>query len=44
MILFMQQPKFPVDELRIDIDCTASGSWVEIDAINIVGTTKPGRK
>ncbi|XP_056019555.1 uncharacterized protein LOC125669622 isoform X2 [Ostrea edulis] len=35
------QPKFPVDELRIDIDCTASGSWVEIDAINIVGTTKP---
>nr|XP_022313500.1 uncharacterized protein LOC111118373 isoform X1 [Crassostrea virginica]XP_022313502.1 uncharacterized protein LOC111118373 isoform X1 [Crassostrea virginica] len=30
-------PKFPVDELRIDLDCTKCGSWVEIDAVNIVG-------
>ena len=33
----MQPPKFPVDELRIDLDCTKCGSWVEIDAVNIVG-------
>lgn len=35
-------PHFPVDELRLDIDCTACGSWVEIDAVNIVGTQRPG--
>ncbi|XP_061181819.1 uncharacterized protein LOC133190296 [Saccostrea echinata] len=34
-------PKFPVDELRVEIDCTASHSWVELDAINIKGTTMP---
>lgn len=35
-------PHFPVDELRLDIDCTACGTWVEIDAVNIVGTLRPG--
>ncbi|XP_062596583.1 F-box/LRR-repeat protein 4-like [Saccostrea cucullata] len=34
-------PEFPVDELRVEIDCTVSGSWVELDAINIKGTSMP---
>lgn len=28
---------FPVDELRIEVDCLASKGYVEIDAIEIVG-------
>lgn len=28
---------FPVDELRIEVDCSASRNYVEIDAVEIVG-------
>ncbi|XP_052689658.1 uncharacterized protein LOC128167784 [Crassostrea angulata] len=38
---WVMPPHFPVDELRLDIDCTACGTWVEIDAVNIVGTLRP---
>lgn len=40
--IYLQPPHFPVDELRLDIDCTECGTWVEIDAVNIVGTLRPG--
>eukprot|EP00105_Crassostrea_gigas_P023095 XP_011442822.1 PREDICTED: uncharacterized protein LOC105339108 isoform X2 [Crassostrea gigas] len=32
---------FPVDELRIEVDCLASKGYVEIDAIEIVGDMCP---
>ncbi|XP_061164729.1 uncharacterized protein LOC133173725 [Saccostrea echinata] len=32
---------FPVNELRIEVDCTASGSYVYIDAVEIVGDDCP---
>lgn len=32
-----QRIVFPVDELRIEVDCLASKGYVEIDAIEIVG-------
>lgn len=32
---------FPVDELRIEVDCSASKHYVEIDAIEIVGDMCP---
>lgn len=28
---------FPVDELRIEVDCSAARDYVEIDAVEIVG-------
>lgn len=34
---FLQRTMFPVDELSIEVDCSASRSYVEIDAIEIVG-------
>nr|XP_034301073.1 uncharacterized protein LOC105335840 isoform X2 [Crassostrea gigas] len=37
----IKRTMFPVDELRIDVDCSASGSYVEIDAIEIVGDRCP---
>lgn len=27
-----------MNELRIDVDCTKAGTWVEIDAVEMVGT------
>lgn len=37
-ILF-QKLTFECNVLRLEIDCTKSGSYVEIDAIKIIGTT-----
>ncbi|XP_061163726.1 uncharacterized protein LOC133172908 [Saccostrea echinata] len=34
---------FPVNELRIEVDCTVSGSYVAIDAVEIVGGGCPRR-
>ncbi|XP_062581076.1 speckle-type POZ protein B-like [Saccostrea cucullata] len=34
----IQKPAYQVDELRIEVDCTAAGTWVEIDAVEMVGT------
>ncbi|XP_062607456.1 uncharacterized protein LOC134269272 [Saccostrea cucullata] len=33
----LQKVNFPVNELRIEVDCSVSHSWVEIDAVEIVG-------
>nr|XP_022322048.1 uncharacterized protein LOC111123779 isoform X1 [Crassostrea virginica] len=33
--------QFPVDELRIEVDCSASNNYVEIDAVKIVGDRCP---
>lgn len=38
-INLFQKVKFPFDELRIEIDCSVSNSYVEIDAVEIVGGT-----
>ena len=35
---FLQKLPFQCNVLRIEVDCTASGSWVEIDAIKISST------
>ncbi|XP_065932791.1 F-box/LRR-repeat protein 4-like [Magallana gigas] len=37
----IKRTMFPVDELRIEVDCSASRSYVEIDAIEIVGDRCP---
>ncbi|XP_062566000.1 uncharacterized protein LOC134228358 [Saccostrea cucullata] len=34
---------FPVNELRIEVDCTVSGTYVAIDAVEIVGGGCPRR-
>lgn len=34
----LQIPDFSVKYIRIDVDCTASRSWVEIDAVKLKGT------
>lgn len=39
LIISTQRVKFPFNELRIEIDCSVSNSWVEIDAVEIVGGT-----
>lgn len=39
LINLFQKVKFPFDELRIEIDCSVSNSYVEIDAVEIVGGT-----
>ena len=36
--MFVQKPDFLVDELRIDLDCTAANTWCELDAIELVGS------
>ncbi|XP_062587704.1 uncharacterized protein LOC134249362 [Saccostrea cucullata] len=37
----LQKVNFPVNELRIEVDCSVSRSWVEIDAVEIVGGDCP---
>ena len=32
-----QEVQFPVDELRIEVDCSVSRDYVEIDAVEIIG-------
>lgn len=39
LIISIQRVKFPFNELRIEIDWSVSNSWVEIDAVEIVGGT-----
>lgn len=39
LIISIQRVNFPFNELRIEIDCSVSNSWVEIDAVEIVGGT-----
>ncbi|XP_061169141.1 uncharacterized protein LOC133178461 [Saccostrea echinata] len=41
----IKKVNFQVNELRIEIDCTVSRSWVEIDAVEIVGERRfcPGQ-
>ncbi|KAK3091302.1 hypothetical protein FSP39_018785 [Pinctada imbricata] len=34
----IQRPDYPVDELRVEVDCTACGTWAELDAIELVGS------
>lgn len=34
----IKKPVYQVNELRIDVDCTKAGTWVEIDAVEMVGT------
>ncbi|XP_048763163.1 TD and POZ domain-containing protein 3-like [Ostrea edulis] len=34
----IQKPNYQVNELRIEVDCTKAGTWVEIDAVELVGT------
>lgn len=37
------ETNIPTDTLRIEIDCTVAGTWVEIDAVELVGTeANPG--
>ncbi|XP_062566002.1 F-box/LRR-repeat protein 4-like, partial [Saccostrea cucullata] len=36
----LKKVNFPVNELRIEVDCSVSPSWVEIDAVEIVGENK----
>ncbi|XP_061164564.1 uncharacterized protein LOC133173596 [Saccostrea echinata] len=37
----IKKVNFPVNELRIEFDCSISSSWVEIDAVEIVGGECP---
>ncbi|XP_062596734.1 uncharacterized protein LOC134258205 [Saccostrea cucullata] len=37
----LNEANFPVNELRIEVDCTVSRSWVEIDAVEMVGGDCP---
>jgi len=41
IFFFFQKLTFKCNVLRIEVDCTKSRSWVEIDAIKIIGTTVP---
>ncbi|XP_061181818.1 F-box/LRR-repeat protein 4-like [Saccostrea echinata] len=37
------ETNIPTNTLRIEIDCTVAGTWVEIDAVELVGTeANPG--
>ncbi|XP_061164565.1 F-box/LRR-repeat protein 4-like [Saccostrea echinata] len=38
----IKKVNFPVNELRIEVDCSVSPSWVEIDAVEIVGESLKG--
>ena len=39
LLYFFQKLAFECNALRIQVDCTKSRSYVEIDAIKIIGTT-----
>jgi hypothetical protein len=39
LLYFFQKLAFECNALRIEVDCTKSRSYVEIDAIKIIGTT-----
>ena len=36
-MLFLQALSFPVKHIRIEVDCTAANTWVEIDAVQMRG-------
>nr|XP_022322052.1 F-box/LRR-repeat protein 4-like [Crassostrea virginica] len=38
----IKEVQFPVDELRIEVDCSVSRDYVEIDAVEIIGGRCPG--
>ena len=35
--IVLQTLSFPVKQLRIEVDCTAANTWVEIDAVQMRG-------
>jgi hypothetical protein len=41
ILILFQKLTFECNVLRIEIDCTKSGSWAEIDAIKIIGRKVP---
>ncbi|XP_048760253.2 F-box/LRR-repeat protein 4-like [Ostrea edulis] len=39
----LKETNIPMDTLRVEIDCTVAATWVEIDAVELVGTVaNPG--
>lgn len=36
--IILQDANISIDTLKITIDCSAAGTWVEIDAVELVGT------
>lgn len=34
----LQEKDYPISDIRVDVDCTAARSWVELDAVKMVGT------
>lgn len=39
---FFQKTKYRCSRLKIEVDCSAAKSWVEIDAVRITGTKDSG--